>query len=407
MSNAVDVIDLTRKLIAFNTINPPGNEESCARYVGELLIKHGFDVSYHAFSERRTSVVARRGRSAAPKRDSDRGVPICFTGHLDTVPLGAAKWSVDPFAGTIRDGKLYGRGSSDMKSGVAAMVAAAIACGEPLDDGPGILLVLTAGEETGCDGAAQLISLGDVLGTAGAIIVGEPTVNYPRVGHKGALWLVAETHGVTAHGSMPELGVNAVYRGAKLVAKLEDFGFNEAPHSVLGSPTLSVGRMHGGLNINSVPDRAEIGLDIRTLPGMDHRELMGWLRSHLAPELDGLKSVVDLHPVWTDPNDPWVRRIFNLVAKHIGEQPEPRGVPFFSDASVLKPALGQPPTIILGPGEPKMAHQTDEYCGVELLEQAVKIYIDLICDWQLDHRRWKAPSGKTRSQADVTESQVT
>ena len=381
MANSVDVIELTRQLVALNTINPPGNEDACARLVGSLLREAGFDVAYHEFAPSRTSVVARRGRHCDQSLDHAMK-PICLTGHLDTVPLGTASWSVDPFAGEIVEGKLFGRGTTDMKAGIAAMVAAAIANGERLDQGPGVVLVLTAGEETGCEGAAQLAELGDALGTAGALVVGEPTSNYPRVGHKGVLWLNAETRGVTAHGSMPELGVNAVLRGAKIVTKLEDFGFNRTPHEILGGPTINVGRMHGGMNINSVPDRAEIGLDIRTIPGMDHRHVVEGLRAYLAPELDAVSSLIDLDPLWTDPRDPWVQRVYGLVAPYLGERPVAKGVPYFSDASILTAALGGPPTIILGPGESRMAHQTDEYCFVDLIKRSVEIYADILCDWQ-------------------------
>ena len=120
---------------------------------------------------------------------------------------------------------------------------------------PGVLLVITAGEETGCTGADALVSERPPLGKVGALVVAEPTGNKPLVGHKGALWLEAETKGVTAHGSMPEKGVNAVYKAARAVAALQEFDFNVARHDVLGGATLNVGTIHGGLNINSVPDR--------------------------------------------------------------------------------------------------------------------------------------------------------
>src|ERR1700687_878312 len=132
MPDAVDIIELTRQLVAFNTINPPGNEDSCARLVGSLLSEAGFAVTYHELEEQRTSVVARRGRHVQGSNGSRSAKPICLTGHLDTVPLGATKWSVDPFAGEVVEGKLSGRGSTDMKAGIAAMVAAAVANAEHL-----------------------------------------------------------------------------------------------------------------------------------------------------------------------------------------------------------------------------------------------------------------------------------
>src|SRR6266498_2846770 len=134
-----------------------------------------------------------------------------------------------------------------------------------------------AGEETGSEGAFALARRG-MRGQAGALVVAEPTTNRPLCGHKGALWLKATTRGVTAHGSMPEKGVNAIYAAARAVGRLEAFDFNVARHPVMGAPTLNVGTLHGGLNLNSVPDRAEIGIDIRTIPGMLH----GLLRDQIA-----------------------------------------------------------------------------------------------------------------------------
>lgn len=366
-------VELTRELIAFDTINPPGNEAACARYLGQRLEDGGFAVAYHDFGEGRANVVARCGKG-------DR-VPLCFTGHLDTVPLGAAPWGVDPFAGEVAGERLYGRGSSDMKSGVAAFVVAAITAAQQ-PRSPDLVLVLTAGEETGAEGAAHLARSGAALGEAGALVVGEPTSNVPFVGHKGALWLEAHTRGVSAHGSMPERGVNAVFKAGRVLAKLEDFDFNLPPHEVLGKATLNVGTIRGGMNINSVPDHADIGIDIRTVPGVDHARLREALAGYLAPELGELAVSVDLEEVWTDPANPWVQDVFEIMAGILGEQPEPRGASYFTDASVLTRVYGGVPTIILGPGEAAMAHQTDEYCQLERIDQAVEAYRAIMELWQ-------------------------
>jgi len=139
--------------------------------------------------------------------------------------------------------------------------------------------------------------------------------------------------------------------------------------------------MLGGLNINSVPDRAEIGLDIRTIPEMQHGSFVDSFRQYLSPELDGLSLVVDLQGVWTDPGNEWVQAVCSRIGFDWGPEGA-AGVPFFTDASILKPALGDPPTLILGPGETEMAHQTDEYCLVDRISEAVDIYSDIILSWQ-------------------------
>lgn len=367
----LDAVELTRRLVAFDTINPPGQERLCAEFLAGLLAEAGFEVVLDFLDDSRASLVARLG---------DRDAPLAFTGHLDTVPLGAAPWTQDPFAGAIVDGRLYGRGSSDMKSGVAAFAVAAIAEAERVKQGgPGVMLAITAGEETGCDGAHSLVE-GGHLGKAGALLVGEPTANKVCVGHRGALWLKATTRGVTAHGSMPELGDNAVYKAARAIGRLEAFDFNVARHPVLGGPTLNVGTVSGGLNINSVPDRATIGIDIRTVPGMAHGALREGLTGHMGEGAE-VETLFDLPGVWTEPAHPWVRRVAAIVGAVTGEPFAPQAVPYFTDASVITPALGNLPTLILGPGEPHLAHQTDEYCRVDRIEAAAEIYRRLIVDW--------------------------
>jgi succinyl-diaminopimelate desuccinylase len=366
-------VELTQELVRFNTINPPGAERACAERLASLLERAGFVVDLVPFGEKRAQLVARIGGTPAK-------LPLGFTGHLDTVPLGAQPWSVDPLAAEIVDGKLYGRGSSDMKSGVAAFVAACIALADRLVGTPGVALVITAGEETGCSGADALVRGETSLQQVGALVVAEPTGNRMLVGHKGALWLEAVTTGVTAHGSMPEKGVNAIYKAARAATALQDFDFNFARHDVLGSPTLNVGTITGGLNINSVPDRAVIGIDIRTVPGQDHTKILHQLTSYLGDEVV-LSTLLDARSVWTNPNDRWIADVSRIAHEITGLGDETAAAPYFTDASVLMPALGSPPTAIIGPGEMALAHQTDEYCFVSRIEEATEIYSRIIRSW--------------------------
>ena len=222
MRNIPDPVQLTRELLKFNTINPPGAEQACAQHLGDLLKGAGFAVDYAEFAPARTSLVARIGGAAGRP-------PLGFTGHIDTVPLGAAAWQADAFGASMEGGRLYGRGSSDMKSGVVAFVSAALRHADMLKRGPGVTLVITADEECGCSGAAYLVKQGKLLGVVGALVIGEPTASYPLIGHKGALWLDVKTRGITAHGSMPERGDNAIYKAATAIGKLRGFEFDGAP----------------------------------------------------------------------------------------------------------------------------------------------------------------------------------
>src|ERR1700733_697863 len=146
-------IELTQALIRFETINPPGNETPCARHLGRILESAGFQTRYFEMGENRENLIAEIGGGGGK-------LPICFTGHTDVVPLGAAPWSVAPFGGEIADAKIYGRGSTDMKGGVAAFVSAAVKLAPRLANTPGIVLVITAGEERGCEGANFLVRQG-------------------------------------------------------------------------------------------------------------------------------------------------------------------------------------------------------------------------------------------------------
>ena len=363
--------DLTRELVRLDTINPPGRESDAAFAVGRILEAAGFRVGYHSFASHRDSLIA-------DIDGSDDAKPLCFTGHLDTVPLGEAPWTKDPFAGETNEGRLFGRGRSDMKSGIAAMVLAAIdVARRPRKRG--LKLVLTAAEETGCEGAAFLAKTG-VLGQAGALVVGEPSSNRPFIGHRGALWLKVVHHGKTAHGSMPKLGDNAVVKAAQTIRALDDFGFNSEPHEHLGKPTLNIGYVHGGVNVNSVPDRAEVGLDIRTIPGQSHDHICATIAARAHPQAE-IERSLDLQSVYSDPSGDWARSVFDTVAKIAGRAAPPEAAPYFTDAAVLGPAYGNPPFVILGPGEKEMAHQTDEYCVIDRIGEAVEIYRALASDW--------------------------
>lgn len=371
--SSLDAISLTQALLRFNTINPPGAEEPCARHIGGLLEAAGFRVTYHGFGTGRANLVATIG-------GREDVAPIVFTGHIDIVPLGAAPWTRDPFAGETDAGRIFGRGSSDMKSGVAAFVIAALELAPRLAGTAGVSLVITAGEETGCQGAYDLVSRPGALGRAGAVVVGEPTGNFPYVGHKGAFWLQARTQGVTAHGSMPEKGVNAVYKAARAVQCLEHYHFDTPPHEMMGQGTLNVGTFHGGLNINSVPDQATIGIDMRTVPTQRHAHIRQSLERALGPEV-ALETLLDVESVYTEPRNEWVQSVFEVMTPYLPTRPEPRVATYFTDAAVLKPAYGNPPTIILGPGEPQLAHQTDEYCVAERVRESTAAYAEIMRRW--------------------------
>ena len=371
----MNALSLTQQLVAYDTSNPGGSELEAARFLGNLLDKHGFTVTYHDFAQDRTNVIA----ELPGTQDS---LPLCLSAHLDTIPPGTSAWTHDPFKGEVHEGKLYGRGTSDTKSSLAAMVLAAIRIASAPIRKSGLLLLLTGAEETGNTGAEALALRRQPLPHAGALVVGEPTSNYPMIGHKGALWLTARAAGVSAHGSMPELGENAIYKAAEAMLKLRDFNFDIKPHPLLGIPTLNIGTVTGGLNINSVPDTAEFYVDIRTVLGQKHEDLLADLQQEVGNAVY-FTVMIDRDPVYSDYGDIWIQDVFDATEAITKERPVPKCLKYFTDASALRPALGDPPTIILGPGEAGMAHKTDEYCLVSKLEEAENLYFEIAKNWCL------------------------
>jgi succinyl-diaminopimelate desuccinylase len=259
-------------------------------------------------------------------------------------------------------------------------VCAAIELAPRLARSPGLTLVITAGEEIGCEGAKYLADH-KLVERAGAIVVAEPTGNYPYVGHKGLAWFEIETRGVTAHGSMPEVGDNAIVKMAHLIGDLERFRFPVDSHDVMGKPTLNVGTIRGGLNTNSVPDEARITLDTRTVPGIDHVHLCKSLESLVAPRGATVRKIVDTPALYTEPANAWVQSVFEACTPFLDARPSPRTITFSTDGADLKRAFGGPPAVILGPGEPTLAHQTDEWCSLTRLQQSVDLFRTLMKQW--------------------------
>ena len=245
-----DAVSLTKSLLRFDTVNPPGRERDCARYAGAMLQEWGFKVEYLEYADSRTSVVARAG-------GSDRKAPLCLTGHLDVVPLGARAWTKDPFNGDTDGDKLYGRGASDMKAGVAAILLAARSFSKKADGHPGSRHRADRRRR----GRLRRLALSSRRRSCSARPARWSWASRPRTIRWSATRARSSStrafKGVSAHGSMPELGVNAIYKAGKALASLEGFDFATPEHPVMGKPTLNVGTIEGGNTVNAVPDAAQ------------------------------------------------------------------------------------------------------------------------------------------------------
>jgi succinyl-diaminopimelate desuccinylase len=284
--------------------------------------------------------------------------------HVDTVPAAdPAGWQRDPFGADLDDGRIWGRGGSDMKAGLVA-AAAALAGADP---GTPVALLLTSDEEIGSRGAAAAAAAVGEL-AIGAVVVPEATGNRVVLGHRGALWLTVRATGRAAHGSTPERGHNALL---DLVAVLGRAGRDLplASEPFLGTETWNPGVLHSGTVPNVVPDRAEAVIDQRTVGTGE--QLTAWWRAQ--PEVAGVDVLVDLPPVRTDASDPWVAALPAPV--------EPSPATYFTDASVLTAVTGGAPIVVWGPGTPAVMHAVDEYVQVAEVEQAVAAFTEVLGRW--------------------------
>lgn len=361
MLNLEDPVALTRRLIAYDTSS--ANEDSCTLPLADALEREGFEVHRIPSAPGRTSFVARWA-------DGGR---LVLSGHADTVPFDPGTWSFSPLSGHVADGRIHGRGASDMKSGLAAMAVAARTAAR--EGAPGFTLAVTIGEETGCAGARDLTAAG-LLPASPIVIVGESTDNDLRFGHKGATWWRVTAHGTQAHGSRPDLGENAVTHLAEMVHELGRLD-PALPHEHLGAPTLSVGSLHGGTQVNLVPDRAVAEIDLRTVPGGDVSTVRRVIEDRV-PRAE-IRTMLELAPLWTDPRTPLSRRVADHVTQVTGrESGHAAGVSYFTDAAVLTHDAGA--AYIVGPGEPDQPHTVDESCATDRIVEATELYRRLIHD---------------------------
>jgi len=243
------------------------------------------------------------------------------------------------------------------------------------------MLILTAGEEAGCQGAFFLAQSAQRLGPVGALVVGEPTANYPCIAHKGVIWLDAQADGVAAHGSVPEKGVNAIYKAARAILRLQTLSFSTPNNPILGAPALNIGTIAGGNAINIVPDRVMFAVDIRTIPDQSHEAIYRQIEDCLGNDARIINRRLDCPPVETDAKHPWIQDVFEIMEPILKARPAPRGMAYFTDASALAAPLGHPPVIILGPGNLEQVHKTDEYCLVSNIETAAEAYYRIMMKW--------------------------
>ena len=371
MSEPANVVELLRALVQIPSVNPAGNpgtdlvgEARCAEFVGHFLEHCCARVEIQEVKPGRPNVAAIFPSDSAGKKQ------LILAPHTDTVSV--AGMTIDPFAAEIREGKIHGRGATDTKGSMAAMLWALYEVREKI---PAlthqIQFVGLMGEEAGQEGSRHFVKnlradSSESSGQAFALI-GEPTGLQIVHAHKGAIWLTLTTRGKAVHASAPQLGDNAIYKMADVIRCIRDEiapMLEKVRDPVLGSPTISVGVCSGGSKTNIVPDLCTAEIDIRTIPGDD-----GLLES-IASKLNKICSDLEVSaweakPLYTDPEHPLIRALEKTGSRCVG-------APWFCDAAVFAEAGIS--AVAAGPGTIAQAHTKDEWISIDDLQRGVDFY---------------------------------
>jgi acetylornithine deacetylase len=370
----LDPVALLAKLVSIPSVNPdlvPGGEGEAgmADYVASWFAAHGFAVHRLERHAGRPSVVG-------IARGAGGGRSLMFNGHIDTVTL--AGYDGDPLDPAIIDGKLHGRGSFDMKSGVAAMMVAAARARDRGIAGD-ILVACVADEEHASFGTEETIE----RFRADAAIVTEPSHLEITIAHKGFVWFDVLVQGRAAHGSRPELGVDAIAKAGKFLVELEALDVRlraEPTHPILGSGSVHASVIAGGEELSSYPARCLIRLERRTVPGETaesaEAELQGIVDRIAAVDPAFRASVtrgLARPPFEVGKDEPIVAALREAAEARLGHRPAWRGEPFWTDCAILQ--QGGVPCVMFG-ADGGGAHAATEWASVRSVEALADILAD-------------------------------
>jgi acetylornithine deacetylase len=370
----MDAVELAKSIIAFKTESPPGNEEACARFIGDQIADlhiEGSEVELHRFERGRANLIARfKGGSPG----------LMLAGHIDVVPApDPESWTTPPFEGSVRGGRLYGRGAADMKSAVAAMVACLGSLGErrPKRD---LTVVATAGEEVNYGGVYAMIADRKFEGIrARYCVVGEPTEMRVVRAHKGGLDFRVAFEGRSAHASDPTLGVNAIESCVVFVNELRRLRRELARvrDDELGGSLLTPTMIAGGSKSNVIPGSCVLTVDGRLIPAHSPRATMKQIRSmirSLEEEHEGFKARIEITSQSTGLSTPKDSEVVKLCERLTGT---PSTVALYGSEAEVYTTLGMA-SVVLGPGSVRQAHITDEFVSLRQLRRAESVYGKLI-----------------------------
>ena len=369
---------LLQQLIQIPSIAPPGDEAPCADLLAQYLGGcPNLELSFQEIGENRKNLIATLKGTGEKKA-------ILLNGHLDVVPVGErANWKYDPFGAQIVDGTMYGRGTGDMKAGLLALAAALklhAQSGKPLKGD--VVFLATCGEEVDGCGARAFVKDHD-MSAFDASIIAEPTGSAVVSAEKGLLWVKIHSAGVTAHGSVPETGVNAIQYLMEALFHIKA-GFNpQSIHPTLGKTTMNIGVFHGGMEPNIVPDSAYASIDFRCVPGYDHNDVLQLIDDSIAKvkaehsDANLWVEILNNRLLISTPDDhPLIQKAVELNRK-MGLSTTIEGKVACTDGSILN-TVCDTPMLIYGPGESSQAHVYDEYVTLEAFHNNVAFFYDIL-----------------------------
>jgi acetylornithine deacetylase/succinyl-diaminopimelate desuccinylase family protein len=377
-ADAAEIIDLVCELIKIESHQDKENhEQEAAEFLRDFLEAEGIEVELEEVVDGRANVVARL-------RGDKTGPTLLLNGHTDTVPAYGMK---DAFRPKVEDGKIYGRGSADMKGALAAMAFVLVSIkrsGVALKGD--VIFAATIGEENYSPGAYQLLKSGLQADYA---IVGEATGMQVGIAHKGVVWGEAVFEGKSVHGSVPDKGINAIYKATKWIGKvMTDYipKLDEKEHPLLGKPTINIGEIHGGTRPVIVPDECIVKFEQRLLPDEKEEEVIKNLQAlieELAKTDENMKGTVKELPVFqgvphraleADPNSLIVKELGRAYEQEFGTSTPAIGLQFWTDGALLNEIPGIQ-TVVCGPGNIEQAHSSEEFLAIDQLMAAYRIYL--------------------------------
>lgn len=367
-----DALKLLKNILSIPTVNSSDNESVLADFLQQYFQSFGIESKIQQIDETHANLLV-----DIPGEDNSEY--IVWNGHMDTVPYGSLKeWNTSPQDPIIQGNNLIARGASDMKSGLAAMVATiCIMKAHNIKPKVNLRFIATCDEEKDGLGARKVMEKG-LLDHPSLILIGEPTDLNLGIAQKGCLWLEFNIKGRVSHSAYPWEGINAIQYGMKICGELQEY-VHQFAHPLLSNSTAEITMLNGGIAPNMVPDYCKIIMDIRYTPNLSYElimqklnEICQYYKDKTNYNLDvAYKAINHRIGIETEQNNAWLERMcciiheYNIAIKYIG-------INFFTDASIFTESFNIP-TILFGPGCPDMAHKPNESVNINKFYDSIDI----------------------------------